>query len=128
MICTYFEKVRKFLNATFKICSKCAEKWRNRSDFLADRNLTLTGYMANFEHLELGMFLFDHKHCGTTLTVEASKFTDLYNGPVYQNNLFGTEECQEFCLDKNELGPCPAKCECAYVREVVNIVRNWERN
>ncbi len=120
------EKTRDLLNTSFKKCSTCAEIWRTRDNFLSDYNLAVKGYMANFDHLELGIFLFDHKTCKTTLAIQASQFTDLYNGPVYKNRLTGTEVCPEYCLDKDEFKPCPAKCECAYVREVLNIVTSWK--
>jgi hypothetical protein len=28
----------------------------------------------------------------------------------------------------NHLVPCPAKCECVYVREIMQTVRNWQKN
>jgi hypothetical protein len=39
----------------------------------------------------------------------------------------GTEECPGYCLHQDELQPCPARCECAYVREIIQIIRNWPK-
>jgi hypothetical protein len=121
------EKTRNLLSTSFKECSMCTEIWCTRDEFLSDPNLTIKGYMANFDHLELGIFLFDHKICKTTLAIQASQFTDMYNGPIYKRRLTGIEDCPEYCLVKKELKPCPAECECAYVREVLNKVNNWEK-
>ena len=120
------EKAGNLISTSFKKCSMCTEIWRTRVKFLSDSNITVKGYMANFDRLELGIFLFDHKRCKTTLAIQASQFTDLYNGPVYASRLTGTEKCPKYCLDHNQLKACPEKCECAYVREVLNIVNNWK--
>jgi hypothetical protein len=24
--------------------------------------------------------------------------------------------------------PCPSQCECAYIREILQIIRNWPKN
>jgi hypothetical protein len=126
MLKLLLEKARNMLFLCFKKCSMCTQAWRSRDDFLSDSNLTVKGYTANLDHLELGIFFFDHNLCKTTLAIQASEFTDLYKGQVFDTRLTGTEECPRYCLNKNELGICPAKCECAYVREVLNIVSNWE--
>jgi hypothetical protein len=120
------KKARGLLISKFKKCTMCSETWRTREDFLSDSNLIVKGYTANFNHLELGIFLFDHNLCKTTLTIKASEFTDLYDGPAYDTRLTGSENCPGYCLDNNELRICPAKCECAYIREILGIMKNWE--
>ena len=112
----------------FKECSMCSTTWRKRDDFLTDHDVKVVGYMVNFEQLELGIFLFNHELCGTTLAIPASEFTDLYDGPVYSENLFGTEDCPDYCLRKSEIMACPAACECAYVRDVLDKVANWTKS
>ena len=67
----------------------CGTRWRSRADFLADRDIRSIGYMANFRDLELGLFHFNHEACGTTLAIGASRFTDLYTGPVFEGRLTG---------------------------------------
>ncbi len=100
----------------------CDRIWENREDFLLDPQVTGIGYMPNFRELELGLFLFNHELCGTTLSIEAVEFIDLYDGPVFADRLTATESCPEYCFHKSELRPCPAKCECAYVRQVLDMV------
>jgi hypothetical protein len=88
--------------------------------------LRLIGYQVHFEELAAGLFLFDHS-CGTSLAIEAKQFQDLYSGPIFTERLTGTEECEGRCLHENDLGPCRAKCECAYVRGVVQVILNWRK-
>ena len=91
-----------------------------------DPHVRVIGYQANFVELEAGLFLFNHQKtgCHTTLAVEAAIFRDLYDGPVFSEPLTLTDECPRYCIRQDELRPCPAKCECAYVREILNIVKN----
>ena len=108
----------------FKICPKCSEIWNSRSDFLADTTLELIGYQSHFKLLTLGLLLFNHS-CGTTLSIFADEFKDLYDGPTFKDRLTGTKTCPGYCLNTSELRPCPNQCECAYVREIVQRVKNW---
>lgn len=111
----------------FKTCPCCGEGWKTRDDFLNDCSLDLIGYQVNFESLHLGLLLFNHV-CGTTLALPAGTFRDLYAGPVHSGRKTGTEDCPEYCLHKEELRPCPAECECAWVREMIQIVREAEKS
>jgi hypothetical protein len=111
----------------FKKCTFCGHLWQSRKDFLEDAATDLIGYQVNFDNLSLGFFLFNHLNCGTTLGIPAGLFKDLYNGPVFTERLTNTEKCPELCLHESELEPCPEKCECAYVREIIQAVRNWPK-
>ncbi len=106
----------------FKQCSKCKKKWETREEFLNDAGLELLGYQVHFEELELGIFLFNHT-CHTTIGIYAKEFTDLYDGPVFVERVTGDEQCSGYCLDQNNLMPCTTKCDCAYVREVIQIIK-----
>lgn len=111
----------------FKTCTYCGHAWRSRQVFLADPSVTLVGYQVHFEDLSLGLFLFEHAPCKSTFAVVAGQFTDLYNGPVFEGRKTGTDDCPEYCLRKEELRPCPAQCECAYVRQVLQKIVNWPK-
>jgi hypothetical protein len=110
----------------FKKCSKCGFVWTERRSFLSDPQLRLIGYQADFDEPVMGLFLFDHT-CGTTFAVLAGDFRDLYDGPMFIERLNGTEQCGGYCLHKDDLRPCPAKCECAYVREIVQSILKWPK-
>jgi len=111
----------------FKTCSMCGKVWRSRQDFLADQEIICIGYQPEFQDVELGLFQFNHATCGTTLAISASRFTDLHTGPVFEARLTGTTECPGYCLRQDDLRPCPARCSCAYVREVLDRLVRWEK-
>jgi len=113
-------------NECFKQCNVCGFVWPTRNSMLSDANMHIVGYQVNFIELLAGLFLFNHS-CGGTLAFEASWFEDLYDGPVFAEPLTGTDECPEYCLLKEELRPCPALCECAFVREIIQIIKNWPK-
>ncbi len=86
----------------------------------------MIGYQVNFDELMAGMFLFNHV-CGTSLAISADDFRDLYDGPMFTEKLNGTDTCDGYCLHESDLRPCPAKCECAYVREIVQLILKWPK-
>ena len=112
--------------AIFKTCSVCGFEWPTRNSFLEDPALTVIGYQVNFEALKLGFFMFNHT-CKNTLSVRAEAFWDLYAGPIYKDRATGGEQCPGYCLFEDELSPCPAQCECAFVREILQVIKNWPR-
>jgi hypothetical protein len=111
----------------FKTCTCCGESWFVRDEFLKDCDIELVGYQINFSDLRLGHFLFNHLTCRSTIAVSAGRFKSLYGGPVFSKRLTGSETCPGYCLDKENLNPCSAKCECSYVRAVMQIVRDWPK-
>jgi hypothetical protein len=114
--------------SVFKKCTCCNHPWFSRDEFLADNNLQLVGYQVNFGKLELGYFLFNHLTCLSTIAVPAGMFRDLYDGPVFSERKTDTENCPGYCGDRDILDPCDQECECAYVREIIQVVQNWPKN
>jgi hypothetical protein len=105
----------------------CGFVWSTREDFLSDPDVALIGYQVNFSHLLAGFFLFAHS-CATSLAVRAAEFADLYDGPIFEKPLTGSDSCPGYCLRKDELDSCSARCECAYVREILQIIKDWPRH
>jgi hypothetical protein len=114
------------MSELFKKCTMCSHKWNTREDFLNDGTLVLNGYEAYFKELERGLIFFTHEvdKCGSTMTFEVKEFLDLYTGEIYPEQMHGTEECPEYCLKKDKLDACLVKCECASVREVLQIIKS----
>lgn len=106
----------------FKECTSCNTIWQTRDEFLNDSNVVIVGYQVSFKDIEKGLFLFNHS-CKSTIAVEVHAFADLYDGPIYQERATGGEDCPGLCLHKNKLGPCPARCECAYAREILQLLK-----
>ena len=114
--------------STFKKCTCCGSLWFTREEFLSENQLELVGYQVNFANLELGYLLFNHLTCQSTIAVPAGRFKDLYNGPVFSERKTATENCPGYCADRDAMGPCEQQCECAYVREIIQIVKKWPKN
>jgi len=106
----------------FKQCSTCGFKWATRDQFLEDPDVELVGYQVNFVELLAGFFLFNHS-CKTTLAIPVEPFEGFYDGPVFSKRATGTEQCPEYCLHEENLIPCPAQCECAFVREIIQLIK-----
>ena len=113
--------------APFKVCTCCRTAWPDRSLFLSDQGLHLIGYQVNYIELGAGLLLFNHAPCRTTLAVQASQFQDLYTGPMVQERRTGHADCPGYCLRGGELAACPAQCECASVRQILQIVSRWPK-
>ena len=110
----------------FKQCPGCFQAWTSRTDFLQDSQLELNGYKADFERLDYGLFFFTHhkSDCFSTMAIEVVDFKDLYAGEIYTERRTGEEECPGYCLDKDQLERCDALCECAFVREIMQIIKD----
>lgn len=111
---------------TYKKCHTCGRLWESRNEWLSDPEVKLIGYQVNFKALQAGIFLFNHT-CRTTLALCASDFEDLYDGPIFKERATGTEACPGHCLHQDNLGPCPAQCECGYVRHILQVIQDWPK-
>jgi len=107
----------------------CKTVWPERELFLADPDIEMIGYQPDFDDLMEGLLYFNHNkpNCGTTLSFTVHQFADMYDGPVYADHKTGGPECPGFCLYKSNLEPCPALCACAFVREIIQILRQAEK-
>ena len=110
----------------FKECLICNTCWLSRKDFLSDADIQFIGYQAHFRALTAGLFFFNH-HCKGTLAMPVSAFEDLYEGPIFQERMTGSDDCPGHCLKRTSMEPCPNACECAYVRELIQIFNSWPK-
>ena len=110
----------------FKECNLCGYEWDSRDAFLDDENVALIGYQVNFEDLTLGILLFNHS-CRGTLAITAEHFSDIYDGPIFRARATGSDQCPGFCLHQRSLKPCPAQCECAYIREIIKVIESRQK-
>ena len=116
-------------NDAFKKCPGCFKAWRSREDFLADGALELNGYKADFKELEYGLFFFTHKAdgCYSTMALEVKDFQGLYTGTIYPERKTASEECPRYCMKEKQLNRCAARCECAFAREIIQIIRECQK-
>lgn len=113
-------------NSPFKVCAVCNGEWATRHDFLSDPSLYMIGYQSDFDHLVLGLFLFNHT-CGATLALPAESFTDLHNGPIFHKNSSSTTQNPEYCLHSSTVLSCPNRCSCASTKRIMDIIAEWPR-
>lgn len=110
--------------AAFKTCPHCAHPWPTRRDFLDDPQVELVGYQSFIQDAVLGLFMFNHHSCGTTMTVRGARFEDLQQGPIYALRTASIpREANEACLASEADEGCPHECECGYVARVVQVLR-----
>ncbi len=111
--------------AIFKKCPMCSTKWESRDEFLEDISLDLNGYQVAYEEVELGLFYFTHKvkGCHTTLALRAETFYDLNSNMPHETLKKGSEDCPGYCHDKDQLDHCEVQCEGAFVREIIQIIK-----
>lgn len=110
----------------YKSCPSCGFDWPKRDDLLSDRDIVLVGYQVNFMRLETGIILFNH-NCKGTLAVCAGDFKDLHDGPIFEHKVNGTDCCPGHCLHEEDFRPCPAECECSYVRNILCKIEKWPK-
>lgn len=108
----------------------CGFQWDTRDDLLSDESLELNGYQADFEKLEYGLFFFTHyvDGCKSTLAIPASEFLDLNTEKKYTQQKTFSEDCPQYCVDIHELRRCEAQCECAFVRNIITIIKDRKTN
>lgn len=111
----------------FKQCNKCNHQWETRDDFLSDKTLQVIGYQVFFEDLKFGLFLFNHS-CHTTIAVDTELLMDLYDGPIFSDRKPDGRKCPGRCLNENILSPCSRECKCAFIHEIMQIIKNRGKN
>jgi hypothetical protein len=110
----------------YKKCLPCCYKWFSREDFLRDSSIEIIGYQVNFDDLLAGHFLFNHS-CGATLALSVRNFNGLYEGPIFRDRATGSDDCPSYCLYQDQLDICYTRCECAYVRNIIAIIKKWPK-
>ena len=113
-----------------KVCPTCSEKWDMVEALLADPLIELVGYQVNLDVLEEGLFYFLHhrEDCGTTMAIPVTAFKGLSDLPFLAPRAAARPEgCTGLFLKEGELGPCPQKCECNWVREIMQTIQLWKK-
>ncbi len=113
----------------FKVCSLCHTHWNSRDEFLDDETIWLVGYQPNFARTEEGLLLFNHRRakCDTTVAVEVKDLQYLYNDPMFDESLLGTDQCRGHCLNITDLEQCDQRCTNADVRQIMHIILERQR-
>lgn len=114
---------------TFKTCTNCGHVWSSMEEFLSDPELKMNGYQVHFDNLEGGLFFFTHLHedCLTTIAIQVTDFLSLNDRPLLAKRDEQLCTGSSFCVHKNDLQPKPVKCECSWVREILQTIKNWPK-
>jgi len=112
--------------SAFKTCKFCNHPWPRRGDFLGDPAIDFIGYQSFVHEGVLGLFLFNHLPCGTTLALSAKLFADLHGGQIYKRR-DEFEEADPHCLSSASGRACPTECECGFVRRIVRYIEGGRR-
>jgi hypothetical protein len=114
--------------APFKQCGMCQHAWADAIELVCDRTLELAGYQAAFDDPETGLFLMLHRKpdCLTTIGIRAGKLRHFYQEPVPTELLAGQNGCPGHCFSADNLEPCNHPCRMAWVRQVLQYLRNHE--
>jgi len=99
------------IETEFKYCNICKYPWTSRQEFLTDPALEFIGYQSFVDKGILGLFLFNHHPCGTTLALSAKLFADLHGDRIYESRKEFDEPAPE-CLSAASGQECPVACEC----------------
>lgn len=113
----------------FKTCSSCDKQWVTRDDLLDDPEVILAGFQpAGSDTLE-GYALFNHDtpECRSTIALEAEALLDMYDGPLHERVLMGSDACGGHCYRIEDLETCDAPCRNAMIREVLKKIRARQR-
>lgn len=108
----------------FKQCRKCGVSWPSRDAFLKDASIEVLGYQVFFDDLKEGMILFNHS-CNTTMAIHTQHFLDLYDGPFHSGRKPDGRQCPGRCVNENILSPCSPECRCAFISDLLKIIREY---
>lgn len=112
----------------FKACTTCEAVWQSMESFLSDPEVALAGYQVHFDDLEGGLFFFNHQHegCFTTLAIPVKEFISLSKRPLLAKRDKQLCHGSDLCVRQGALTPHPVECECAWVREILTVIKNWK--
>jgi hypothetical protein len=113
----------------FKKCSSCDTIWQTRDEMIDDPELNLTGFQPTTTDGPAGFALFNHDRpeCGSTIALETHDLLDLYDGPIRNEVLLGTDQCEGHCYRIDDLARCDAPCRNAMIREVLKQILERQR-
>ncbi|HBH29779.1 MAG TPA: hypothetical protein DDX99_13225 [Desulfofustis sp.] len=117
------------MDRAFKTCTSCGKIWRSRDDFLSDPETAVIGYQGSSIDPDHGFFYINHATdpCQTTLAIMVREFSDLYNGEEPEKHLTGAHPCPEHCFYKDNLSDRPERCECRFIRTIMQRIKTWPK-
>lgn len=110
-------------NKIFKRCGACKTEWISVDDFIYDKKVTVLWLQVIPGHPEANCIIFEHRGCGSTISVLTIKLRHLLKRDVdFTEDLYGTEECNEHCNTRDTMAACEKKCVNAQDRELARML------
>lgn len=115
--------------SAFKTCTSCDKQWATRDDLLDDPDVVLAGFQPAGRDTMEGYVLFNHDKpdCRSTIALDSGSLLDMYDGPIHERILMGSEACVGHCYRIDDLETCDAPCRNAMIREVLKQIRARQR-
>jgi hypothetical protein len=116
------------IQPVIKQCTTCSTQWLTLQQLVEDRNLKIEGYQACFGDADAGLIILTHKTrtCGTTLVLPARVFRPLIAGCLPEAHMTLSTPCPRRCSRPRDFEACQVKCDMAWVREVLGLLRRHE--
>jgi hypothetical protein len=111
----------------FMVCQMCGDLWQSASAFLRDALVLFVGYQQASVN-SVGVLLFSHLRCGTTLSLPADALAQFSRGPVLRDSCAPRGRWDDdYCLARKGNRVCPPQCPCAYVAEITRLIWGWSK-
>ncbi|HDQ00146.1 MAG TPA: hypothetical protein ENN22_13315 [bacterium] len=107
----------------FKQCGACKHQWQTIDDFIYDKKVKVLWLQVIPNHPEANCIIFEHRGCGSTISVLAKKLRHLLSREFnYSEDLYGTAECNEHCNTRDIMAACEKPCVNAQDRELARLL------
>jgi len=117
------------LKTTFQKCGSCGKAWNHWRDFILDPDVHLLGFQAISGLPDANLIVFEHR-CGSTISVLTKRlrpfFPEIENEPPLPV-LLGSDTCNQYCRDVENLEICDRPCENARDRRMIHVLLKMKK-
>ena len=108
---------------SFKQCGACKFEWNSVDEFINDKNVKVLWLQVIPGFPDANCIIFEHRGCGSTISVLSTKLRHLLKREFnYTEDLYGTDECNDFCNTRDTMAACDKKCINAQDRELARML------
>jgi len=107
----------------FKKCGACGKIWSTETEFLDDDQVKVLWLQVIPGFPDANCIIFEHLECGSTVSVLTPKLRHLLKRNFERlDDLYGTEDCNNFCNTRDTMAACDKKCVNAIDRELARML------
>jgi hypothetical protein len=114
----------------FKQCPYCHYFFSLR-EILESPEVEPVGMRFDEDEPGLNLYFFSHVclSCGTTFAIEVDRFEPLITEPIPDKVLAGTKNCEQHCLNIEDLKQCQQECRYApFRRFILSLIKKKRRH